>query len=541
MAAKLAADAAAIKAQVSKFGDPPEVDWVNDTMTHYARDDPKGLNPREHPKIYPDVLHRIGNTPLVRMERLAKNSGLKCELLAKCEFFNAGGSVKDRIGRRMVEDAERSGRLYPGCTIIEPTSGNTGIGLALAAAIKGYRCIIVMPEKMSQEKVDVLRALGAEIIRTPTSAAWDSPESHISVAIRLSREIKDAVILDQYSNPGNPLAHYDGTAEEILESCDGKIDMFVAGAGTGGTISGTARKIKEKCPDCIVVGVDPFGSILAQPEALNETDITGYQVEGIGYDFIPKVLDRSLIDRWVKTHDIDAFTTARRMIREEGLLCGGSCGTAMWAALQEAKSLRADQRCVVVLPDSIRNYMSKYLNDDWMEDHGFMESIDDPTAAREWWFNLAVSALPQKFPMTLTPSVTCSDAVEILQREGFDQMPVVDEGGAVIGMVTEGNLLSMMTKKKVKGADPCSAAIYKQFKQVDLSTTIGKVSKILDKDHFCLVVSSQRCYVGKGQVTEKTTIVSMITRIDILNFLTTNAPASSSAPSSGPVSPVASD
>ena len=216
------------------------------------------------------------------MERLAKNSGVKCELLAKCEFFNAGGSVKDRIGRRMVEDAERSGRLYPGCTIIEPTSGNTGIGLALAAAIKGYRCIIVMPEKMSQEKVDVLRALGAEIIRTPTSAAWDSPESHISVAIRLSREIKDAVILDQYSNPGNPLAHYDGTAEEILESCDGKIDMLVAGAGTGGTISGTARKIKQKCPDCIVVGVDPFGSILAQPEELNETDVTGYQVEGIG-------------------------------------------------------------------------------------------------------------------------------------------------------------------------------------------------------------------------------------------------------------------
>ena len=210
---------------------------------------------------------------------------------------------------------------------------------------------------------------------------------------------------------------------------------------------------------------------------------------------------------------------------------------AMWAALQEAKKLRADQRCVVILPDSIRNYMTKHLNDDWMEDHGFMESIDDPTASREWWFGLPVSALPQKFPMTLTPSVTCSDAVEILQREGFDQMPVVDEGGAVIGMITEGNLLSMLTRKKVKGSDECSAAIYKQFRQVDLSTTIGKVSKILDKDHFCLVVSSQRCYVGKGQVTEKTTVVSMITRIDILNFITTSAPAGSS----GPGSPAASD
>jgi cystathionine beta-synthase len=481
------------------------------------------LNPREAPKIYPDILHRIGNTPLVNCARLAKNSGITCQLLAKCEFFNAGGSVKDRIGRRMVEDAEKAGKLYPGCTIIEPTSGNTGIGLALAAAIKGYRCIIVMPEKMSQEKVDVLRALGAEIIRTPTTAAWNSPESHISVSLRLVREIKDAIILDQYANPGNPLAHYDGTGEEILESCDGKVDMLVAGTGTGGTITGIARKIKEKCPDCIVVGVDPFGSILAQPEALNETDVTGYEIEGIGYDFIPKVLDRSLVDRWVKTMDKDSYTTARRMIREEGLLCGGSCGTAMWAALQEAKKLGPGQKCVVILPDSVRNYMTKYLNDDWMEDKGFIEPVDDASVARDWWWKLPVSNLPQKFPMTLTPQVKCSDAVEILQREGFDQMPVVDDTGNVIGVITEGQLLTLMTKKKCKGTDPCSVALYKQFKQVELGTSIGKVSKILDKDHFCLVVSKQRCYTGGADVTEKTTVVSMITRIDVLNFITQKA------------------
>jgi cystathionine beta-synthase len=273
-----------------------------------------------------------------------------------------------------------------------------------------------------------------------------------------------------------------------------------------------------------VVGVDPYGSILAQPEALNETDGTGCQVEGIGYDFIPKVLDRSLVDRWVKTHDVDAFHTARRMIREEGLLCGGSCGTAMWAALQEAKKLKKGQRCVVVLPDSIRNYMTKHLNDEWMEGHGFIEPIDDPTVSREWWFNQPVSSMPQQFPMTLAPSVTCGDAVEILQREGFDQMPVVDESGAVIGMVTEGNLLSLMTRRKVKGSDPCENALYKQFKQVDLSTPIGKVSRILDKYNFCLVVSTSRQYAGKGLVTEKTTIVSMVTRIDLLNYITTSAP-----------------
>lgn len=284
---------------------------------HFSRDDPKGLNPRERPLIMGSVLENIGNTPLVNCERLAKAHGLECTLLAKCEFFNAGGSVKDRIGRRMLEVAELEGRIKPGDVIIEPTSGNTGIGLALACAVKGYRCIIVMPEKMSQEKVDVLRALGAEIVRTPTSAASDSPDSHIGVAMQLNKDIPNSHILDQYMNPNNPLAHYDGTAEEILESCEGQIDMLVAGAGTGGTIAGIGRKIKEKCPSCKIVGVDPCGSILAQPAKLNETDVTFYEVEGIGYDFIPTVLDRSVVDSWVKSVDKDSFTMSRELIRKE--------------------------------------------------------------------------------------------------------------------------------------------------------------------------------------------------------------------------------
>ena len=273
---------------------------------------------------------------MVRINKLGVDAGLKCDLVAKCEFFNAGGSVKDRIGRRMVEDAEKSGRLSEGDVLIEPTSGNTGIGLALSAAVKNYRMIITLPEKMSKEKVDVLKGLGAEIIRTPTEAAWDSPDSHIGVAEKLNREIPNSHILDQYSNPSNPLAHYDGTAQEIWEQCEGKVDMVVLGAGTGGTITGVAWKLKELNPNIIVVGVDPIGSILALPDSLNDDHrLEPYVVEGVGYDFIPKVLQRESIDEWIKTGDKESFLMAKRMIREEGLLCGGSSVEGLWWLLCE--------------------------------------------------------------------------------------------------------------------------------------------------------------------------------------------------------------
>jgi cystathionine beta-synthase len=285
--------------------------------------------------------------------------------VAKCEYFNAGGSVKDRIGFRMVDDAEKSGRIKPGDTLIEPTSGNTGIGLALAAAIKGYKMIITLPEKMSNEKVDVLKALGADVIRTPTEAAFDAPDSHIGVAKRLNQEIPNSHILDQYGNPSNPLAHYDGTAEEILEQTGGKIDAIVMTAGTGGTVTGIARKLKERVPNVKVIAVDPHGSILAEPENLNGV-LGSYKVEGIGYDFIPNVLERSLVDEWIKTEDKESFIMARRLIKNEGLLVGGSSGSAMSAAVQVAKRYGPGQRVVVLLADSVRNYMSKFLNDNWM-------------------------------------------------------------------------------------------------------------------------------------------------------------------------------
>lgn len=313
---------------------------------------------------YNNIVETIGKTPLVKLNKVTNH--LACNVYAKCEFMNPGGSTKDRIARQMILDAEKSGRIKRGDTLIEATSGNTGIGMALAGASLGYKIIITMPEKMSREKQVVLEALGAEIIRTPTEAAWDDPESHIEIAKKLQKELPSAHILDQYSNPSNPNAHCVGTGQEIIDDIDGDVDMVVIGVGTGGTLTGIATKIKEVYPNAIIVGADPEGSLLAGPE-----EIKSYHVEGIGYDFIPDVLNRDLVDQWVKTNDSESFKYARQLMKDEGLLVGGSSGSAMMATMQQAASLKEGQNCVVILPDGIRNYLTKFVDEDWRKENGF--------------------------------------------------------------------------------------------------------------------------------------------------------------------------
>lgn len=320
--------------------------------------------------IYNSIVDAIGKTPVVRFNRIGRE--LPCELYGKCEFLNPGGSVKDRTAKKMVEDAEKAGLIKPGFTLIEPTSGNTGIGLALVAASKGYKAVITMPEKMSREKQVVLEALGAKIYRTRTEAAWDDPDSHISLAKKLHAETPNSYILDQYANPANPQVHYEQTAQEILDDFGQDLAMVVLTVGTGGTITGLADRLKKEIPGIQIIGVDPYGSILG-----GGTEVYPYLVEGIGYDFIPEVLDNSLVNEYVKVADKDAFLTARRLVREESLLIGGSSGAAVWGALQVAKRLQKGQKCLTILPDSIRNYLSKFADDQWMIKHGFLDNLSD--------------------------------------------------------------------------------------------------------------------------------------------------------------------
>ncbi|CAG9813693.1 unnamed protein product [Phaedon cochleariae] len=466
---------------------------------------------RRTSKTLPNVLSAIGNTPLIKLNRIPQAEGLKCDMYVKCEFFNPGGSVKDRIAHRIIEDAEKQGLLKPGYTIIEPTSGNTGIGLAMAAAVKGYRCVIVMSEKMSNEKVSVLTALGAEIIRTPVTADSNSAEGMFGVTHRLKKEIPNSVILDQYSNPGNPLAHYDTTAEEIFDQCDQKVDMIVVGAGTGGTICGIGRKFKEISPGTKIVGADPEGSILALPDKINETDVTFYEVEGVGYDFLPTVLDRSVVDMWIKTNDEESLPMARRLIKEEGLLVGSSSGAALSAAIKAAKDLKAGQKVVVIMPDSIRNYITKFVSDQWMEARNLMPCVN---TQNHWWWDICVSELELEPLQTTTVSVNCERVLNVMKKAGIDQIPVVDNNGGMVGMLTLQNLMNGLISGKVQSNGNFERCIVRIFPKVYTTANLGIVSRILERESYVLILESQ----GSG-VSRIDKPIGIVTAMDLLPYI----------------------
>ena len=445
-------------------------------------------------EILESILDATGMTPLVRLSRIGRD--LPCELLGKCEFMNPGGSVKDRIGVRMLLDAEKSGRIKPGDTLIEPTSGNTGIGLAMAAAVRGYRVIITMPEKMSQEKQVVLEALGAEIIRTPTEAAWDAPESHIGVARRLKEIIPNSHILDQYTNPSNPLAHEEGTGREIIDQCGGKLDAIVMTAGTGGTISGVAKVVKREVPGCQVIGVDPEGSILAGPG-----EIKTYKVEGIGYDFIPDVLDRRLVDRWIKSNDRDSFLTARQLIRQEGLLIGGSSGSAVWAAMQVCRDLGPGKRVVVLLPDSIRNYLTKFADDKWMRQQGFFKADWEVGTVGD-----VVRTLGRRNVISLDMNEKVSRATDLFKEHGISQLPVLDNG-KLAGILTESDLLHQLMTGRADRQTVVAEVMERKVSTVSMHAGSGELPRIFERGEVAIVVDEDRCVLG------------IVTKMDLIEML----------------------
>jgi len=459
--------------------------------------------------VHDSLIDLIGNTPLLRLSRI--EPGLGCTLLAKVEVMNPGGSVKDRIGIRMIEAAERSGVLKPGGTIVEPTSGNTGVGLAIAAAIKGYKCIFIMPDKMSQEKISLLRAYGAEVVIAPTAVPPDSPESYYRVADRLTAQIPGAFQPNQYFNDDNPRTHYETTGPEIWKQTEGKITHFVAGVGTGGTISGTGRYLKEQNPDVVVVGGDPEGSIYTGSEP------RPYLVEGIGEDFWPDTFDRTIVDRWVTVSDRDSFVMARRVTRREGLLVGGSGGTAMCAALEVARDLEPDDVMVVIIPDSGRGYLSKVFNDAWMLQNGF---IDRPgTQARIGEILSAKRRIEPDIPdlVAVGSHESVGRAIDILQSYGISQIPIAksegpDDIAEIVGSIHERSLLDRVFRDRdaidrevVEIMDPPLPVI---------QATSGVEEMVVD-----LAKGAEAIVVAEGSKPS-----GVLTRADLLEFLAHQGP-----------------
>ena len=457
-------------------------------------------------RTYPTVLELIGRTPIVRLDRAARD--VPGQLLAKLEFLNPGGSNKDRIGMAMIEAAERDGLLGPGGTIVEPTSGNTGVGLAMAAAQKGYRCIFVMPDKMSQEKISMLRAYGAEVVITPTAVDHDSPESYYSVSSRLAEEIPGGFKPDQYSNMANPRAHYETTAPEIWEQTDsGDVDAIVISVGTGGTISGIGRYFHEHKPGVRIVGVDPEGSIYT---AKGHDDLHPYLVEGIGKDTWPETIDLNVVDEWIRVSDRHSFLTARTLAREEGLLVGGSAGSTIWGALEFMRRLgKADARVLAVLPDSGRSYLSKFLDDNWMIEHGFLERSAPVPTVRE-----LLRAKQGETPpfVTISAHQKVAEAIEVMERYSISQLPVVRDGelsslADVIGSLQDRALLDRVFKNADALHEDVAEAMTGPLATVEADASVDEIVTALTGRTNAVVVADAGRPIG------------MVTRSDLLDYL----------------------
>lgn len=448
--------------------------------------------------IKDSILDAIGNTPLVRVHSVAK--GIRPTVLVKPEFLNPGGSVKDRIGLAMIEAAEREGRLRPGGTIVEGTSGNTGVGLAIAAAIKGYKTIFVMPDKMSDEKIRQLRAFGARVVITPTAVEPDDPRSYYSVSRRLSEETPNAILAGQYWNPANPEAHYRSTGPELWQQTGGRISAFVAGMGTGGTISGTGRFLKEQNPDVKIVGVDPIGSLLHHYFQTGEmSPAHGYKVEGVGEDFLPTTLDFGVIDDTVQVNDRESFVMTRRLVREEGLFCGGSCGLAMAGALKwlrgNGASLTEDDIVVVLLPDSGSRYLSKIFDDAWMRENGFLESatVGDLLAAKA------------REVITAPEDATIESAIRLMKTHSISQLPVLDTSGQLHGLISEGDLLDYLINGGAMNHTINDLHAH-EIATIDPDMPLDDLPGVFGRNQAAVVV-------------ENGTVSGIVTKIDVIDFL----------------------
>ena len=470
-------------------------------MTGLATNQRTELNGLE---FHDTILTTIGDTPLVRLNSVT--AGSDALVLAKLEFFNPGGSVKDRIGWPIIEDAERDGRLRPGGTIVEATSGNTGVGLAIAAALKGYRCIFVMPDKMSQEKILLLRAYGARVVVTPTAVEPDDPRSYYSVARRLVEETPNAILANQYHNPVNPQAHYEMTGPEIWEQTGGRITHLITGMGTGGTITGVGRYLKEQNPDVQIVGVDPIGSILYELHRSGQyTSAEGYKVEGIGEDFLPSTTDLSVIDTIVQVNDRESLLMTRRLVREEGIFGGGSCGAAVAGALRYVQQQRLGPEAVVVviLPDSGSRYLSKVFDDDWMRENGFLEGA---------WTDIRAGDVQSRKPSdrvyTARADDRLRDVVALMKAHNVSQLPVVDENGRLRGLVSEIDLLNhMLQVDHVHEADETIAEMIDEDAPV-----VGPHARL---ETLMSLISNRPAVV----IVRDDRVEGILTKIDILDYL----------------------